>query len=73
MGKLPGEERPLVGQRANVLKTQVQQLLSERLEAVNSAAMATRIAAETLDVTAAPLGVADGASAPVDHHDGGDC
>ena len=34
MGKLPGEERPLVGQRANVLKEQVQTLLSERLTAV---------------------------------------
>jgi len=65
MGKLPGEERPLVGQRANVLKTQVQQLLSERLEAVNSAAMATRIAAETLDVTAAPLGVPMGHRHPL--------
>ena len=29
MGKLPGDERPVVGQRANVLTTQVQQLLSE--------------------------------------------
>ena len=65
MGKLPGEERPLVGQRANVLKTQVQHLLSERLEAVNSAAMATRIAAETLDVTAAPLGVPMGHRHPL--------
>ena len=34
MGKLPGDERPLVGQRANVLKEQVQGLLSERLQAV---------------------------------------
>ena len=44
MGKLPGEERPLVGQRANVLKTQVQSLLGERLQAVKQAAMAARIA-----------------------------
>ena len=51
MGKLPGDERPLVGQRANVLKEQVQGLLSERLAAVKGAAMAERIAAETLDVT----------------------
>ncbi len=51
MGKLPGDERPLVGQRANVLKEQVQGLLSERLNAVKSAAMAERIARETLDVT----------------------
>ena len=52
MGKLPGDERPLIGQRANVLKDQVQALLSERLTAVNSAAMAERIARESLDVTA---------------------
>ena len=51
MGKLPGDERPLVGQRANVLKEQVQGLLSERLAAVKGAAMAERIARETLDVT----------------------
>jgi len=51
MGKLPGDERPLVGQRANVLKEQVQTLLSDRLKAVKNAAMAERIASETLDVT----------------------
>ena len=51
MGKLPGDERPLVGQRANVLKEQVQTLLSDRLKTVKSAAMAERIASETLDVT----------------------
>ena len=39
MGKLPGNERPVVGQRANVLKTQVQVLLSERLQAVKAAAL----------------------------------
>ena len=52
MGKLPGDERPLVGQRANVLKEQVQSLMADRLAAVKGAAMAKRIAAETLDVTA---------------------
>ena len=65
MGKLPGDQRPLVGQRANVLKTQVQQLLSERLEAVNSAAMEERIASETLDVTAPPIGVSMGHRHPL--------
>ncbi len=53
MGKLPGDERPLIGQRANVLKEQVQTLLGERLTAVKSAAMAERLAGETIDVTAA--------------------
>uniref|UniRef100_UPI00404999F3 phenylalanine--tRNA ligase subunit alpha n=1 Tax=Cyanobium sp. TaxID=2164130 RepID=UPI00404999F3 len=52
MGKLPGDERPLVGQRANMLKEQVQSLMADRLAAVKGAAMAQRIATETLDVTA---------------------
>jgi len=53
MGKLSAEERPLVGQRANVLKEQVQGLLVERLATVQAAAMAAKIARETIDVTAA--------------------
>ncbi|MEA5423409.1 phenylalanine--tRNA ligase subunit alpha [Synechococcus sp. CCY9202] len=52
MGKLPAPERPLVGQRANRLKEQVQGLMAERLQAVKGAALAERIAQETLDVTA---------------------
>ena len=65
MGKLPGDERPVVGQRANVLKTQVQSLLSERLQAVKSAALDAKIARETLDVTAAPSGVPAGHRHPL--------
>jgi len=57
MGKLPGDERPVVGQRANVLKTQVKTLLSDRLQAVQQAAMAERIARESIDVTAPPSGI----------------
>ena len=65
MGKLPGDERPLVGQRANVLKSQVQTLLSERLQAVKQVAMEARIAAETLDVTAPAQGVPMGHRHPL--------
>ena len=65
MGKLPGEERPLVGQRANVLKTQVQSLLGERLQAVKQAALAERIARESLDVTAPASGVPMGHRHPL--------
>ena len=65
MGKLPGEERPLVGQRANVLKTQVQSLLGERLQAVKQAAMSERIARESLDVTAPASGVPMGHRHPL--------
>jgi phenylalanyl-tRNA synthetase alpha chain len=52
MGRLPGEERPLVGQRANELKEQLQALLSERFDAVRQAGMAARLERERLDVTA---------------------
>jgi phenylalanyl-tRNA synthetase alpha chain len=65
MGKLPGDERPLVGQRANVLKTQVQTLLSDRLQAVKQAAMEARIASETLDVTAPAQGIPMGHRHPL--------
>ena len=65
MGKLPGDERPLVGQRANMLKSQVQTLLNERLQAVKQAAMQARIAAETLDVTAPAEGIPMGHRHPL--------
>lgn len=65
MGKLPGNERPVVGQRANVLKTQLQALLNERLQAVKQAAMAERIARESLDVTAPPSGTPMGHRHPL--------
>jgi phenylalanyl-tRNA synthetase alpha chain len=52
MGRLPGDQRPLLGQRANVLKDQVQTLLAQRLREVKATALAERIARETLDVTA---------------------
>ena len=65
MGKLPGSERPLVGQRANVLKTQVQSLLAERLAAVKQVAMAERIARESIDVTAPASGIPMGHRHPL--------
>ena len=65
MGKLPGNERPLVGQRANVLKTQVQELLAERLQVVKSASLAERLARETIDVTAPPSGIPMGHRHPL--------
>ena len=65
MGKLPSEERPLVGQRANVLKTQVQNLLGERLQVVKAAALADRLLQETIDVTAPASGIPVGHRHPL--------
>ncbi len=52
MGKLSAEERPLVGQRANALKEQVQSLLARRLAGIRGAALAAKLSGEALDVTA---------------------
>ena len=65
MGKLSGSDRPVVGQRANVLKTQVQTLLADRLQVVKQAAMAERIARERLDVTAPASGIPMGHRHPL--------
>ncbi len=57
MGKLPPNERPLVGQRANILKSQLQKLLAERLAAIKSQALDELLQRETIDVTAPPSGI----------------
>ena len=65
MGKLPGEERPVVGKRAIVLKTPAQTWFAERLQAAKQAAMAERSAEETLDVTAPASGTPMGHRHPL--------
>ncbi len=52
MGRLPADERPLVGQRANLLKELVQTQLGERLAGMKAAALAEKLERERLDVTA---------------------
>lgn len=52
MGRLPADERPLVGQRANVLKELVQAQLGERLAGMKATALAEKLERERLDVTA---------------------
>ncbi|MEB3332073.1 MAG: phenylalanine--tRNA ligase subunit alpha [Synechococcaceae cyanobacterium] len=51
MGRLPADERPLLGQRANLLKEQLQELLAARLAALRGAALAEQLERERLDVT----------------------
>lgn len=51
MGQLKGHERPMVGERANRLKEQVQQQLSARLEHLRSAQLGQRLEQERIDVT----------------------
>ncbi len=65
MGKIPGNERPLIGQRANLLKAQLQGLLEGRLRDLKSAAMADLLIGETIDVTSPPTGVLVGHRHPL--------
>ena len=51
MGALSKEERPLVGQRANQVKTALEAAFAERAETVKSAALAKSLQEEQLDVT----------------------
>ena len=51
MGRLPAEERPLVGARANVLKELVQGQLGDRLSTMKASALAEKLEQERIDVT----------------------
>jgi len=51
MGQLTAEERPLVGERANRLKDQVQHQMAERLEHLSSSELEERLQRERIDVT----------------------
>ena len=46
MGKLPGSERPQIGQRANILKTQLLELIAKRLATLQSESLADLISKE---------------------------
>ncbi len=51
LGQLPAEERPAVGQRANVIRQGLEEAYGTQAEALKKAALAADLAAEALDVT----------------------
>ena len=51
MGKLSAEERPVMGQLANEVRGKLESMISEKSAALQKAAKAAKIAAESLDVT----------------------
>ncbi|WP_320667156.1 phenylalanine--tRNA ligase subunit alpha [Prochlorococcus sp. MIT 1307] len=65
MGQLPSSDRPLVGQRANVLKNQLQGLISQRLQLLKQKALADLVAKETIDVTVPSIGTPVGKRHPL--------
>ena len=65
MKNLSAEERPLIGQRANVLKTQLQDLIKEKLDFLKTQALNQVLIKETIDVTAPPTGITQGHRHPL--------
>ena len=65
MGKLSGEQRPLIGQKANILKNQLQECLSLRKSKILEDALKFKIENERVDVTIPPLGTPLGKKHPL--------
>lgn len=65
LGKLPAEQRPLVGQSINAAKQKIQTTLEERKDKLQQAALDKELAAESIDVTLPGRGVKQGGLHPV--------
>ena len=65
LGKLSAEERPAAGALINVAKQELQDLIAERKAVLEEAAVAEKLARETLDVTLPGRGQSTGGIHPV--------
>ena len=65
LGKLSAEERPAAGAQINVAKQELQELIAERKAVLEAAAVAEKLARETLDVTLPGRGQSTGGIHPV--------
>ena len=65
MGRLSGNERPVIGQKANELKSQLLDLISERQEFLRAKTLNKLLTKETLDITATPIGSYQGHRHPL--------
>lgn len=65
LGKLSPEERPDAGAKINVVKQELQDLIGERKNSLQSAAVEAKLAAETIDVTLPGRGQSTGGLHPI--------
>ena len=65
LGSLSAEERPQIGQMANVIRAAIEDALKERTEALQSAMLERRLQEEAVDVTIPGTPVALGARHPL--------
>lgn len=65
MGKLSAEERPVVGQLANEVRDEINQMLDKRMTELKAAVQEARLASETLDVTLPGRALSHGTKHPI--------
>ncbi len=65
MGGLKSSDRPVIGQRANVLKNQLQDLLTNKLKRLKNKALDELLSKEKIDVTMPPSGIPFGHRHPL--------
>ncbi len=65
MGKLSPEERPVMGQLANAVRAEIEEMLEKQKAAAHAAALEAKLAAEALDVTIPGKSVALGHAHPM--------
>ena len=65
MGKLSPEERPVMGQIANSVRAAIEEKLEQRKEAIHSAVLEAKLAAEAIDVTIPGTAVSVGHQHPM--------
>ena len=65
MGRLSSTQRPLIGQKANILKSQLQDLISQRKSEIIENVLRNKIDEERIDVTIPPLGTPLGKKHPL--------
>ena len=65
MGQLSATDRPIIGQKANLIKINLQELITERKNKLNSEALDKKIKKEKIDVTIPSIGTPSGNKHPL--------
>ncbi|MDA9746648.1 phenylalanine--tRNA ligase subunit alpha [Prochlorococcus sp. AH-736-M13] len=65
MGQLSATDRPIIGQKANLIKINLQELITERKNKLNSEALDKKIKNEKIDVTIPSIGTPPGNKHPL--------
>ncbi len=67
LGKLPKEQRPVAGQKINLIKVRIQQSLEEKKAQLQESAIDEQLRGETLDITLPGRGQSLGSLHPITH------